>query len=253
MIGAILVYLHTMTFTALTIIFFFAILASFTQRVTGFGSGILIMTVLPHLFPSLGEATALSGLLSAFTSCLPAISMRRSVPWRKLLPVLFTFLLVSYFAVEVLSGVNAIVFKRVLGGVLIALSIYFFIFNSKIQVKPSTGLQIGLGTVSGVMGGLFAMQGPPAVVYFMAASDNREEYMAMTQWYFFAGNVMLSIFRFKEGFITQNVGLAFLVGLPAVFLGITLGARVYQHIKVDTLRRIIYAFLALAGLVALIS
>lgn len=242
-----------MTLTALTIIFCFSILASFTQRVTGFGSGILIMTVLPHLFPSLGEATALSGLLSAFTSCLPAISMRKSVPWRKLLPILLTFLVVSYFAVEVLSGVNASLFKRVLGGVLIALSLYFFIFNSKIHVKPTAGLQMGLGTVSGVMGGLFAMQGPPAVVYFMAASDSREEYMAMTQWYFFAGNVMLSLFRLKEGFITAEVGQAFLVGLPAVFLGISLGAKVYKHIKVDTLRRIIYAFLAVAGLVAIVS
>lgn len=253
MIGAILVYLYPMTATSLAIIFCFAVLASFTQRVTGFGSGILIMTVLPHLFPSIGEATALSGLLSAFTSCLPAIKMRKSVPWRKLLPILFTFLLISYFAVDFLSGVNAISFKRVFGAVLIILSLYFFIFNSKIHVRPTAFLQVGMGTVSGVMGGLFAMQGPPAVVYFMAASDSREEYMAMTQWYFFAGNVMLTIFRFKQGFISPDVGISFLVGLPAVFLGIILGAKVYQHIKVDTLRRIIYAFLAVAGLMALLS
>lgn len=242
-----------MTTTALIIIFCFAVLASFTQRVTGFGSGILIMTVLPHLFPSLGEATALSGMLSAFTSCIPAISMRKHLPLRKFLPIMLTFLLVSFFAVSILSGVEASVFKHILGGVLIALSVYFFIFNSKIHVKPSVPLQVGLGTMSGVMGGLFAMQGPPAVVYFMASSDSRDEYMAMTQWYFFAGNVMLTLFRFNAGFITPAVGTSFLVALPAVFLGIALGAKVYNHIKVDTLRRVIYAFLAVAGLVAMIS
>lgn len=242
-----------MTTTALIIIFCFAVLASFTQRVTGFGSGILIMTVLPHLFPSLGEATALSGMLSAFTSCIPAISMRKHLPLRKFLPIMLTFLLVSFFAVSILSGVEASAFKHILGGVLIALSVYFFIFNSKIHVKPSVPLQVGLGTMSGVMGGLFAMQGPPAVVYFMASSDSRDEYMAMTQWYFFAGNVMLTLFRFNAGFITPAVGTSFLVALPAVFLGIALGAKVYNHIKVDTLRRVIYAFLAVAGLVAMIS
>jgi len=242
-----------MTTTALIIIFCFAVLASFTQRVTGFGSGILIMTVLPHLFPSMGEATALSGMLSAFTSCIPAISMRKHLPLRKFLPIMLTFLLVSFFAVSILSGVEASAFKHILGGVLIALSVYFFIFNSKIHVKPSVPLQVGLGTMSGVMGGLFAMQGPPAVVYFMASSDSRDEYMAMTQWYFFAGNVMLTLFRFNAGFITPAVGTSFLVALPAVFLGIALGAKVYNHIKVDTLRRVIYAFLAVAGLVAMIS
>jgi len=87
----------------------------------------------------------------------------------------------------------------------------------------------------------------------MASSDSRDEYMAMTQWYFFAGNLMLTLFRFKEGFITPAVGESFLVALPAVFLGISIGAKVYNHIKVDTLRRIIYAFLALAGVVALVS
>ena len=242
-----------MTTTALIIIFCFAVLASFTQRVTGFGSGILIMTVLPHLFPFMGEATALSGMLSAFTSCIPAISMRKHLPLRKFLPIMLTFLLVSFFAVSILSGVEASAFKHILGGVLIALSVYFFIFNSKIHVKPSVPLQVGLGTMSGVMGGLFAMQGPPAVVYFMASSDSRDEYMAMTQWYFFAGNVMLTLFRFNAGFITPAVGTSFLVALPAVFLGIALGAKVYNHIKVDTLRRVIYAFLAVAGLVAMIS
>ena len=179
--------------------------------------------------------------------------MRKHLPLRKFLPIMLTFLLVSFFAVSILSGVEASAFKHILGGVLIALSVYFFIFNSKIHVKPSVPLQVGLGTMSGVMGGLFAMQGPPAVVYFMASSDSRDEYMAMTQWYFFAGNVMLTLFRFNAGFITPAVGTSFLVALPAVFLGIALGAKVYNHIKVDTLRRVIYAFLAVAGLVAMIS
>lgn len=38
--------------------------ASFVQRATGFGFGIFIMTILPFLMPSYGEATALSGLLA---------------------------------------------------------------------------------------------------------------------------------------------------------------------------------------------
>lgn len=41
-------------------IFLLAIGASFVQRTTGFGFGIFIMTLLPFLMPSYGEATALS-------------------------------------------------------------------------------------------------------------------------------------------------------------------------------------------------
>ena len=45
-------------------IFLLSIGASFIQRTTGFGFGIFIMTMLPFLMPSYGEATTLSGLLA---------------------------------------------------------------------------------------------------------------------------------------------------------------------------------------------
>lgn len=53
-----------MSVWALIFLFLFVTAASFTQRVTGFGFGIIVMTVLPYLLPSYGEATALSGLLA---------------------------------------------------------------------------------------------------------------------------------------------------------------------------------------------
>ena len=49
-------------------IFLLSIGASFIQRTTGFGFGIFIMTMLPFLMPSYGEATTLSGLLAITTS-----------------------------------------------------------------------------------------------------------------------------------------------------------------------------------------
>ena len=42
-------------------LFLLSIGASFVQRTTGFGFGIFIMTMLPTLMPSYGEATTLSG------------------------------------------------------------------------------------------------------------------------------------------------------------------------------------------------
>lgn len=49
---------------AIVKIFLLTLGASFVQRATGFGFGIFIMTLLPFLMPSYGEATALSGLLA---------------------------------------------------------------------------------------------------------------------------------------------------------------------------------------------
>ena len=75
-------------------IFLLALGASFVQRTTGFGFGIFIMTSLPFLMPSYGEATALSGLLALTTSCFAAWKYRRMVTWKRLIPILSVFLVI---------------------------------------------------------------------------------------------------------------------------------------------------------------
>ena len=45
-----------------------SLVASFVQRVSGFGFGIFIMMFLPYIMPSYNEAVALSGLLSGTTA-----------------------------------------------------------------------------------------------------------------------------------------------------------------------------------------
>ena len=57
-------------------IFLLSIGASFIQRTTGFG--IFIMTMLPFLMPTYGEATTLSGLLAITTSDVKGQSLGRS-------------------------------------------------------------------------------------------------------------------------------------------------------------------------------
>lgn len=241
--------------TVWTLIFLLAITtaASFIQRVTGFGFGIVVMTVLPYLLPSFGEATALSGLLAVFTSLIPAVRMYRFLHWRKMWVILLTFLAVSWVAVQLVSRVDGRLLKHILGGVLIATSLYFIFVNGRIHLRPTVPVQLGMGSLSGVMGGLFAMQGPPAVIYFMGCADGKGEYLALTQWYFLIGNTVMSLYRAASGFTTAVVLRMWALALPAVFLGLWLGARVFARLHADVLRKVVYAFLAVAGLAALLA
>ena len=49
-------------------IFFLTIVASFIQRVSGFGFGIFVMMFFPFFLPSYGESVMLSGLLAGSTA-----------------------------------------------------------------------------------------------------------------------------------------------------------------------------------------
>ena len=241
----------TTAFT-LVLVAVFAALSSFVQRVTGFGFGIVMMTMLPYIMPSYGEANALSGILAACMALIPAVTHRRYVRLGKLLPILLTFLVLSFFSVKVLTVIDGHSLKRWFGVALIVVSIYLFFFSDKVRLKPTMPVQISLGALSGLLGGMFAMQGPPAVVYFMASSESKDEYIAATQWYFVTGNLMMTLFRWQSGFVSHEVLHSALIALPAVALGLWVGAKVYGRLHNDHLRRIVYLFLAVAGVVSVV-
>ena len=75
---------------------------------------------------------------------------------------------------------------------LILISIYFMLFRQCIKLPTTKSVQVGAGTLSGLMGGFFGMQGPPAVLYFSQSEPTKEHYMAMAQTYFLIGNMMMT-------------------------------------------------------------
>lgn len=227
--------------------------ASFVQRTTGFGFGIFIMTSLPFLMPSYGEATALSGLLAMTTSFVIAVRMRRFISWKRLIPILVTFIVISSAAIFMLSKIHDSTIRSVLGILLIAISLYFAFFKNRISLKTTLPYQIGAGTLSGLMGGFFGMQGPPAVLYFISSEPDKEHYMAMIQAYFLIGNAMMTAVRAINGFVTPAVGISYLYGLGGLAAGILAGEIVFRHIPTKIFPYIVYAYIGISGVIILIT
>lgn len=227
--------------------------AAFVQRVSGFGFGIFIMTVLPYLMPSYGEATTLSGMLAMITSSIIVARMWRHLCWKKLATILVTFLLVSFFAVRFVAYADGTLLRRLLGVVLIAASLWFMFLKDRVSLPTSVPVQVGMGTLSGIMGGLFGMQGPPAVLYFVQTNTTKEAYIAMAQTYFLVGNLAMTFFRAHHGFLTIEVATAWLWGLPAVIIGTWIGSQAFRRLSLPHLRMLIYIYMALSGLMALFA
>ena len=181
--------------------------ASFVQRTTGFGFGIFIMTMLPYLMPTYGEATTLSGILALTTSAVIVWRLKRFVTWQRLWVILLTFILVSTIAIFVLTRMEDHLLRLILGVALILISIYFLLFSQRIKLPQTRRVQVGAGTLSGLLGGFFGMQGPPAVLYFISSEKDKEHYMAMVQCYFLLGNLTMTLSRAMNGFLTPAVGM----------------------------------------------
>jgi len=240
--------------TVILSIFLLSIGASFIQRTTGFGFGIFIMTMLPFLMPSYGEATTLSGLLAITTSAAIVWRLRRYVTWSRLWLILLTFIIVSTVAIFALTRLEDRLLHQILGVALIVISIYFTLFSQRIKLPVNRKVQVGAGTLSGVMGGFFGMQGPPAVLYFIQSETEapaKERYMAMAQTYFLIGNSMMTMVRAYNGFFTTTVLTDYVIGLGGVVIGTTIGAYVFKMIPTRIFRYIVYAYIGISGIICL--
>ena len=236
-------------------IFLLAAGASFIQRTIGFGFGIFIMTALPFLMPSYGEAVTLSGLLSLTSATVVMVKYLKFVTWKRLLPMVGAFIIFSTLAILLLDKIEGRAMRMILGIMLIIISLYFSFFKEKLQkiIRPTRSWQLGTGSVSGIMGGLFGMHGPPVVLYLSVSEPDKNHYIAMAQTYFLLGNVVMTIVRAANGFLTATVGRNYIFCLAAVLTGTLLGSWAFKRIPGKIFPYIVYSYIGISGLVIFLT
>lgn len=229
--------------------------ASFIQRTVGFGFGIFIMTALPFLMPSYGEAVTLSGLLSLTSATVVMMKYLRFVTWKRLLPIFAAFVLMSTIAICMLDRIEGRAMRMILGIMLMIISLYFSFFKAKLQklIRPNTAWQLGTGSVSGVMGGLFGMHGPPVVLYLIVSEPDKDHYMGMIQTYAVITNIAMLAVRAYNGYVTPVVGTAYLYAIAGLVIGILAGNWAFSRIPNRLFTYIVYAYIGISGLVILLT
>ena len=229
--------------------------ASFVQRTIGFGFGLFIMTALPFLMPSYGEAVTLSGLLSLTSATVVMIKYVKFVNWRRLLPIVAAFVVFSSAAIILLDKIEGRSMRVILGVMLLIISLYFSFFKARLQkiIRPTAGWQLGVGTASGVMGGLFGMHGPPVVLYLISAEPDKDHYMGMIQTYAVVTNITMLAVRAFSGYVTPAVGSAYLYGLAGLAIGVATGNWAYKRIPGKIFTYVVYAYIALSGLIIFLT
>ena len=235
-----------------TFIFFLAIIASFIQRVSGFGFGIFVMMFFPFFLPSYGESVMLSGLLAGSTALMIAIRNRKYIRWRLMGLVTFSNVLFSFVATEYMRALSNDVLKQCLGVVLILISLYFLFGEGRMgRIFKSKPAQVTIGSVSGVMGGMFAMPGPPLVLYCISTLEDKREYVTTLQAFSVVFNLFYTAFRFKAGFYSDDTWLWWVIGLVGTMIGSSLGSRCFELISNRTLKLIVYVMMIISGIVAI--
>jgi uncharacterized membrane protein YfcA len=231
-----------------------AICGGIIQRVTGFGFGIFAMMFLPHIVGGLfGSASLMSNLLTTFMTAFVAFRHRKYIQWRIILPCLGASLITTSIAVAFMKKAENEWLELALGVILILLSAYFIFFAKNIKLKASIPVGIILGALSGILGGLFSMSGPPVVLYYLATCQDKDEYISTIQCYFALTGIYNILAKITAGFLTAEVLLLFPFGFIGVLCGNTIGSKIAKKINSDALKTLVYIVMAISGAITFIS
>jgi len=228
--------------------------AGIVQTTTGFGSGIFVMIFLPMFLPVTG-ASALSSVVSFFLTIAMAWRYRAHARIKEIIPLAIVNVVCSstciYLSANVidLSGL-----KAYLGLFLIVVAIWMAFFAHKLRIKPSMGSALICGSISGAANGFFSTGGPPIVVYLLGAyGDDKLAYLGTFQWFGIMTGIVTIGMRIYAGTMTASLVPYVLPGLIGIYLGMFVGNRIVDRINVEQMKKLIYAFLAVSGLITFIS
>lgn len=137
-------------------------------------------------------------------------------------------------------------------GVLVAATALFLTQGYRLRAMPPPAALVGVGSVSGLLGGFAAIPGPPVIALYFALARDPEITRATLAFFFLctgAVGLALALAAGVIGWRELGFGLAL---LPAMFVGQAAGARLFDGDFRRHYRNVGLALLLLAGIAAAI-
>lgn len=220
--------------------------ASLLRAFTGFGFALAAMPVLA-LFVAPTEAVVITAMLTLGTSVLSLPRFWPDAPKRPLLPILLASVVGTAVGAQVLARVSAEQFQLGVGLAVLAACGVLAMFRPA-QRPVRRGIASATGLLSGLMNGVFAVPGPPVIIFVMATQQDARGSRAMLLSYFMLASVIaLCVFGFS-GYVTAKALWMFLLGMPAMVIGDRLGHAVFARFGSQFYRRVALSVLCAVGL-----
>jgi uncharacterized membrane protein YfcA len=205
------------------VVVFAAVLRAFT----GFGFALAAVPVFSMLMPPL-EAVVLSVMLTLAVSVSTLRTYWGETPIKPMLPMIVASLLGTLVGAMFLGSVSTDSFQLWVGlSVIAACAVLTFYKPAPKPGSASVGALAGLS--SGLLNGVFAIPGPPMVVYAVATQPSaiQARSLLMTFFLFSAGFGVLSYAL--AGYVNKASWMIFAISFPAMFLGDKLGYRLFTQ------------------------
>lgn len=228
-----------------------AVIAGIIQTVTGFGASVFLMLIMPYFFDMVA-APAVTSTINVGLSTTLAWKFRKHIQWKEVLFPSVVYLIFSISAINVAKRLNLEHLSLAFGIFLIVLAAYFFLFSERISIQANYKTASVCAMISGISSGLFGIGGPLMAIYFISATKGKEDYIGSIQFLFAFTSLINLTARILNGIFTVQLIPATLLGFLGITIGKNIGLRILDKINPAVIKKLVYAFVGISGILALL-
>ena len=221
------------------------------QGFLGFGFGIAAMSLLT-LSHDLLHAAALVNVTGLLVTSTLLFALRRSALWRRALRILPGLLVGVAVGVLALRHVERAWMVHVLGATVVAIAAWN-LAAPRLHPPRSLALDLGVGLVSGLLGGAFNTGGPPLVAHLYAQREAPEAAKATIQALFLTTSIARLPLSAAQGLVAPAVWRDAAFAAPFALAGLALGVVLARRLPAEQFRRSAWIGLGTLGIALLVS
>ena len=225
-------------------------LAGFVQGLTGFGFGLISMSLLPAVL-GVKKAAAIGTFYGLLVIIVIFLRHFRDYNWRLGIPFLISMCIGVPLGVFFLEKLSETLLLKILGAIMVYFAAREFLGKKPIQ-SISARMAIPFGLFSGTLSGAFNLGGIPTATYAYAHDWTRGQIMAFLQTMLLLSCTLRLLLYGKFGYLKEfSWSFGAVVVLP-LFASMALGNFAMHRIHPKHMRKSIFAFIGVAGIYYLI-
>ena len=219
-----------------------------TSGLTGFAAGLVVSGVWLHIITPLQTAV----LIAAYGMVNQGYGIwkvRHALVWRRILPFVVGGAVGVPLGAYLVTYLNPAHLRTGVGALLIVYATYNLAKPSFTPVKSNAAIDTGIGVLNGLLGGLTGLGGVISTIWVQLGGGPKDAQRAIFQPVLFLTMTMTTLTFAASGHLfNADILKLFLLGLPALLLGLWVGVKLYGRLDDAAFRKAILILLLISGL-----
>ena len=222
-------------------------LAAIVRGFSGFGFSLLAISGLTFIYAP-AEVVPTVFLLEIAASLHMLPSIWNEIQWRSLVPLIIGCLLATPIGAYALATVPAAPMQIALS-IFVLVSVGVLWSGYTLKSTPGFTAATGVGAAAGLFNGAFGIGGPPVIVFYFSSPAGVAVGRASLVAYFLATDSIGLANLSAHGLLTREACIKAALFLPALIVGVWLGARGFRSVNEMAFRKIVLITMAVLAVI----